>query len=246
MKNRLAWLIPLLAALAFGSLMLASCGGDDDDDVPSAGSTDGKTPADKKSGGSVSGSGADELTALAKKADSTSYTATYEAVFAGDSGPEKGNWTLARKDKKSYTRIEFTEGESKGSELILIEDGTDSFFCTREEGDKNGSCLKSKSTGNQNLGFDVDSVLGDAETSTNVTEAGDRKIAGADSKCFKFKDSDGSDGTACFDKKTGIVTALDGKDGDGKATKLTATKIAASANDKLFAPPDGWEVSSFN
>lgn len=260
MKHRKPWLLLTLSALALSSLAFVACGGDDDDGGDSDSSSSSKdekkdsekkddekttTKDDKKdSGGGVTGSGADEFKKLAKDATGKTYTATYQLETDDtESGFAKANWTTARKGDKSYTRIEVAEGEDKGSEILLVDDGKKSYFCNREAKAKTGSCLVSPSTDDGDLGFlSIEELLKESDTSTSVTEAGDRKIAGSDSKCFKFKDSDKNEGTTCFDKKTGIVTALDGTDKDGAKTKMTATKFSASADDSLFAPPKDWEV----
>ena len=214
-----------------------------DGEKTAASSTGQATAAATSGSGSLSGSGADELKKLAKSANQKTFTVSYDMEVTGaDKKATKGKMTFAQKPPKSYTAFETTEGPSDSiGSFIIIDDGTNSFLCSSSGADK--SCLKSKSGGGTASDvFSLNSLISSIEGKTEVTALKDQKIAGADSKCFRIKDST-SEGTACFAKDSGILTLADGVDTDASKTTIRANKVATNVDDKIFEPPKDYTVT---
>lgn len=254
------------ASAVLASLVLVACGGGDDDGQegtsPAGGSgtpaaTSGKTgspvattqaspteAATKAPGeGQVTGSGATALRQLAKDLSDKTYEVSYAMNLSGGDSPGKGSLVSAQKPPKSITKYETTDASGVVSTFAFINDGVSSFLCFKEGSDP-GQCMKSKADASTNIFgsiFSVKEALKDLTEDIEVKDAGSRTIGGVDSRCFTVKEATG-DGTACFSKKDGILTLLDTKNEDGSVIHIEASKASGSVDDKLFAPPEGYEV----
>ncbi len=226
--------LALLTLFALASLATAACGGGGE-------STDDKTVA---ADDGLSGSGADALRSLAKDLTDKSYQAVYDIeTDEGDGKTDKGLLTIASKPPKSAFAVSTKDSAGVKTEFLSFKDDKVSYLCTKT-GDEPGECLKGAVTedGASAGLLDLKSLLSnlEEEAGTTVTEVKGRKIAGADSKCFKIKDAR-SEGTACFARSNGIMTLVDSVD-NGIILKVQATKLSEKPDDKLFEVPDGYEV----
>lgn len=205
---------------------------------PAASSTPG--------GGSVTGSGAAALKALSKDLTGKTYRVTYEMTVTSSTDTLKGKLTLAQKPPKSLTVFDITESSDPLEKVILISDGKTTLTCFGDP-TGGGTCIKAKQTADDEpLGsiISVQAVLGDLESSVDVTEAGSQTIAGADSRCFNVTETDGNKGVACFTKKDGILTFLRGKDETaGSQTSLKATTVGSDVPDSLFEAPKDYSIT---
>ena len=246
-------LVTGLAALLIGaSLTFAACGGDDNTSKTTAtAGGDGKTDSPTTSGGStyektpgsgqVTGSGADSLRNLAKDLGKKTYQVSYDLEATGVDGKvTKSSLTLAQKPPKSATSI--TNGAA--ASFTLINDGTNTFTCIPAPAG-GGQCTKAKADATSPLSgnlFSLDKTLQSLTENVNVSESGSRNVAGADSRCYTIKETNGNDALACFTKSDGIMTYVENKAGSGSKSTLTATKISTSVPDSMFAPPADYKV----
>lgn len=251
----------LIAALvAIPAVAFAACGGDDDDATPSttaqptsaAASTgqvsSGSTPGGSSTqsvAGTLSGSGADDFKKLTADLAKKTYQATYDFSTTGAGQPFKGTLTIAQKPPQTAYKFASAPG-SVALDFTAISNATDSYFCLKAGTD--GYCTKSGAADSPfgalaSLG-DIESLLGDLGTNTQITETKGASIAGRDGRCFDIK-STGSDAsvpaltTACFDKKDGILLQTEVKDmgSAGTGVSVKATKVDSSVDSSLFNPP---------
>ncbi len=243
-------LLPVISLLVLMAATAAACGGDDNSSAASTSqpqATGGTaqpsgeaSPAATRPAGTaqITGSGADALRQLSKELSGKTYQVTYDFNFTQKGTPTKGSVTLAQKPPKSSTNFQL---EGAGN-FLTINDGTYDFTCSQDPSGK-GQCVKTKGGASANPllnAFSLDAVLKNLTGDLNVSDAGNRSIAGADSRCFTVKQANSSDSTACFSKKDGIVTLIDSKAADGGTTLIQATKVSSSVDDSLFAPPSGY------
>lgn len=256
----------LVAALTATTLTMAACGGDDDDassDDPTA--TTAATTADSEAtsrptnasgdataqattgaesspttssgddagNGTLSGSGADELRALAEDLTKKTYTVTYEFQEGIEDDLSTGTVTLSQKPPKSATSYS-TDAEV----FTIIDDGVNSWICSKNTEDEEGTCLKSDTTGSLTTesAFNLEDALDDLEFDLNVTKESDDKIADRDAACFTVEEEGFEASRACFDKKDGILLLLEQKDDAGSVYTIRATKVSNSVDDKVFEP----------
>ena len=232
----------LMAAALAATLTAAACGGDDDDTNGNGGGDATQAPGNGTPSGSNGGSATptnndggedDDFSDLLADASDKTYLVTYEIEIVNDGKTQQGSVTFAQEPPKS--RMEISLGDNADfEELILIEDGTNSYTCFKS-GDS-GQCLKSGATGG--LGdnftlFDVKRVLARVKEDKDIKEVSGQKIAGRDSRCFegKFPDT-AEEGLFCIDKSDGILTLI-----DSPSTKFKATEVSTKVDDKLFEPP---------
>lgn len=183
--------------------------------------------------GNLTGSGADELRALAADLSKKTYTVTYEFTEGTEDDLTTGSLTLYQKPPKSATSYS-TDAEV----FTIIDDGVNSWICSKNTGDEEGSCLKSETTGSLTTAaaFDLDSALDDLEFNLNVTEEGDEKIGGRDAACFTIEEEGFEESRACFDKKDGFLLLLDQTDDAGGKYEIRATNVSNSVDDSVFEP----------
>ena len=247
MKRRW-WLGVALAA----TLAIGACGGDDDDDgdddggdaadTPTTSTTDSTKPAGDGDGkatatpggkASPTASGGD-LSDVFADASKLTYLVKYEMEYEADGTTQKGTMAYAQKPPKVLTRISM--GESLGvGEMIFIEDGTNSFMCTKSGAI--GQCMKSGGTNGLGETFavmDMKKLTERVKNDKSIKEVSGQKIAGRDSRCFegKLEATDNKDAVFCVDKKDGIVTLV-----ESEGLKMRATEIATKVDDKEFEPP---------
>lgn len=228
----------LMAVALAGVLTAAACGGDDDDDSNGDSGNGSGTPTQSTGEGTPSGSatqpsgGNDEL--FADSSDKT-YLVTYDTEFDNDGTMEKGTITFAQKPPKSVTRMSF-ESEGEMSDIVFIDDGTNSFSCFGS-GDE-GQCLKSTSSGvvDSFALFDMKQLTDRVKEDKDIKEVSGQKIAGRDSRCFEgtlpSDEGEEESGLFCVDKNDGIITFI-----ETETTKLRATEISGKVDDKEFEPP---------
>src|SRR3990172_4793268 len=125
-------------ALALFVVLAVSCGGDDDDKETTAKDGSPTTAASPGEGTkqatatSSSGSGSGKLGELLKDRAKKSFLITYSFESAG---AQKGSYTIVQKPPKSATIIEVS-----GATIYQINDGTDTYSCTKAG--TAGSCQK--------------------------------------------------------------------------------------------------------
>lgn len=169
---------------------------------------------------------------LADASDKT-YSVSYEIEITSDGKTQQGSVTFAQEPPKSRMQIALGDSEDF-EELILIEDGTNSYTCVKS-GDS-GQCFKSGATGGLGANFtlfDVTRLVQRVKEDKDIKEVSGQKIAGRDSRCFegKFPDT-AEEGLFCVDKSDGILTLI-----DSESTKFKATEISTKVDEKLFEPP---------
>jgi len=257
-----------MTAIAMFSLAFAACGGGDDDDAttetattaatsaattdpgktgaqatsPAAGTATGSgtaTGANTPTGGTLTGSGADALKSTLNDFSKKSFQGTYDLTVKDSAGVEqKGTMTIAFKQPKSY--YSFSLGGNQAGEVTIIDDGTNTLFCTKIA--SAGQCMKSKSdsAGLFSNPFSLNELEKDLNGSTKVTQVADQKVAGEDSKCFQMEDIQG---VVCFSKKDNLLTKTEATESGSKVT-LVASKIGTSVDEKLFEAPAGYTVTA--
>lgn len=247
---KLRYLFGLTLACA---LLLGACGGDDDDGGNTK-TNGGATEKTKGSDATKASSGPAKLgdptkapeagntplddTAsifdkLASQATAKTYQGTYDMELNTGGKTQKGKAVLASKPPRLATRIEFTEGEFKGS-LALIVDRTDTIICT--DFGFGGSCTKSAGVDplTSGAGLDIQKAIKESRSNSDVKELPKKTIAGRSSRCFEAKDKGtGTVSTFCLDEKDSIMTYME----IGGVTKMTATQISTSVDDRLFDLP---------
>lgn len=248
----------LFALTLAGALIFGACGGDDDD----SGDTGSKDQPTQSSNGSDATKTSSEptktsseptkssgdatkpaATATAEDAGSVferlagdgikkTYQATYDMEITLNGQTQKGVAVMASKPPKLATKVTFSGAEFKGT-FATITDGKDTFTCT--DFGIGGSCSKEAGVDNAlTKGFDVQKAVKEARTNSEVKEVQKRTIAGKSSRCFETKSkTDGSVTTFCLDEKDSIMTSME----IGGVTKLTATNITSTVDEKLFEPP---------
>lgn len=243
--------IRLLFSLGLaGALLLGACGsGDDDDDSADSGGNEATATTAAHSDATKTGQeptrAANTAVATAAPTESAdsifdkligeatkkTYQATYDVEIKADAGTMKASMTLASKAPKLATRIKFTDGELKDATMVIISDGTDTITCF--DFGVGGQCTRSAGVDQAlSQGLDLKKVTDAAKQGSNVKELGSKTIAGRDSRCFEATDTNGTS-TFCIDKKDGILTSAE----VAGITKMTATEIKSSVDDKLFEPP---------
>ena len=258
-----------MAAIAALSLTFVACGGDDDSGdatkpaptsapataatsdsgktgaqatSPSAGGTGGATTApgaNTPTGGTLTGSGADALKSILNDFSKRTFQGSYDLTVEDSAGVEqKGAMTIAFKAPKSY--YSFSLGGGQAGDITVIDDGTNSLFCTKIA--SAGQCQKTKSGPNSLFAnpFSLSELEKNLNGSTKVTQVADQKVAGEDSKCFQMEDTQG---IVCFSKKDSLLTKTDLTTGSTKVT-LVATKLSTNVDEKLFEAPAGYTVTA--
>lgn len=242
-----------------GALVFGACGGDDDD-----GSADNGTPdsATKSANGSDATKASADPTRGASDAtrptgDATkpaasptvedagsvfdrlagdgikkTYQASYDMEITAAGTTQKGTAVMASKPPKLATKVTFSGGDFKGS-FAIITDGTDTYTCT--DFGIGGSCTRSSGVDDSlTRGLDLQKAIKEARGNSEIKEVQKRTIAGKSSRCFETRSkTDGSVTTFCLDEKDSIMTYVE----IGGITKLTATSISSSVDDKSFELP---------
>lgn len=233
----------MLMTLALaGILTAAACGGDDDSGDDTANNPGGEitkaagkgTPSSGNGGSATPGSGgSDPVSSLLADASDKTYSVTYKVAFTIDGKTQEGEMTFAQEPPKSVMKIAIS-GSEDFDELIMIDDGKDSFTCFKS-GDS-GQCLKSLGAGGLSENFtlfDMKKVTQRVKEDKNVKEVSSQKIAGRDSRCFEGAfDETNEQSTVCIDKRGGILTLV-----ESKSTTVKATAISDKVDGKLFEPP---------
>jgi hypothetical protein len=253
-----------LGALTLAAFALAACGGDDDKGTStattaasgSAATTAASGSSKTAAGGSataassaspgsgqVTGSGADALKALAKDLTNKTYKVSYDMTLISDEETTKGVLTLYHKPPKDAFSFNITDSPDGAQMTAYIDDGKNTLTCFGETATE-GTCLKATSDGTASpfaSVYSADAILSQLTDSVEVTDAGSKTIAGADSKCFNVKEQDGSVSVACFSKSDGLLTSVQGTNA-GDTTKIVATSISTSVDDSVFSAPKGYDV----
>ena len=234
-----------------GALVLGACGGDDDDSgssgnqdqatQPAGGSNATKTSSEptKSSGDATkpaASATAEDVASvfdkLAGNGITKTYQATYDMEITTSGATQKGTAVMASKPPKLATKVTFG-GTGFAGTFAIITDGKDTYTCT--DFGAGGSCSKSSGVDDAlTKGFDVQKAIKEARNNSEIKELAKRTIAGKSSRCFETKDkTDGTVTTFCLDEKDSIMTYME----VGGITKLSATNIATSVDDKLFELP---------
>lgn len=221
----------LVCGLSFAALAFAACGDGDSAD----------TGADLN----LSGSGADELKALALKLDVKTYRATYKVTVTDSANTtESFTYGVARKPPASNTSYQ-SSGVLGATAAIVINDGTTIYNCTQEPA-AIPYCTATKATAAQedNGIFSINTIFGSLAETVEVTPVEGRTIAGIESACFNVRATGETDsGIGCFSRRDGIVTYLEAKDTDGTRSVFELQTVEDKADDSLFKPPAGFEVT---
>lgn len=244
----------LFALTLAGAVLFAACGGDDDDDSGDTGAKDeatqgsgGTSDATKASADPTKSSGdatkpAASATAedaasifdkLAAQGTAKTYQASYDMEINASGTTQKGTAIIASKAPKLATKITFSQGEIKGS-FVIITDGKDTIVCN--DFGFGGQCNKSAGVDSSlnGAGIDLAKTIKEARSNSDVKELAKRTIASRASRCFEAKDKGtGTVSTFCLDEKDSIMTYME----IGGVTKLTANTISSTVDDKLFDPP---------
>ncbi len=218
------------ATTAPGSATTAPSGGS----TPAPTSSASASPTTSGGGGSLTGSGADDLRALAKDLSKKTYTVTYEFEEDTASGLGGGTFILVQKPPKSS----YTFGNDQES-VTVIDDGVSSWTCTKSATESEGACIKSPSSGGllSAGAFDLDQALDELESNLNATRTGDDTIAGRAAACFNIKQEGQPDSRTCFDKKDGFALQFEQTDATGAKFGLRAISASNTVDDELFKPP---------
>ena len=235
-----------VACTVLGALLFGACGGDDDAksdqksataEAKSEKSADGATttggdqktaePTKKADSGGTGGKVVDTILNLMEKGEKANAQISYE-VKGGGSDNDFTSWIQAKKNGKTY----FSFKSKDGSSSSIIDDGKNTYLCTKPA-DGEGVCLKSaKSADSLDLSFNRDEVLADFKASaSSAKEVGSRKIAGRDARCFEIT-TDGVKESLCLDKNDGLALFMTGEE-----IELTATEAKTNVDDKVFEPP---------
>ncbi|MEO8541498.1 MAG: hypothetical protein ABI577_17275 [bacterium] len=238
----------LFALTAVGALLLGACGGDDDDDTsttPSgdatqaapAGSDATKASSEPTKAGTSATKAPDDAASIFDKltSDTTkkTYQATYDIEITAGGTVQKGTSVIASKPPKLATKITLT-GTGFSGGFSVITDGTNTITCT--DFGAGGQCTKSAGVDAtvSGGGIDLQKTIKEAKANKDVKELDKRTIAGRSSRCFQATDTaSGTVSTFCVDEKDSVMTYIE----IGGTTKLTATQISTSVDDKLFDPP---------
>lgn len=233
-----------------GAVVLGACGGDDDDsggnsnkgdatqstngsDATKASSEPTKAgDATKPAGNATADDAASIFDKLAAEGTAKTYQASYDMELTASGQTQKGTATLASKPPKLATVVSFAAAQLT-LKMSIITDGKDTYTCT--DFGAGGSCSKEAGVDdNLTKGFDVQKAIKEARGNSEIKEIDKRTIAGKSSRCFQTTDkSDGTVTTFCLDEKDSIMTYME----VGGVTKLTATKVSTSVDDKLFELP---------
>lgn len=263
--KRWSALVPL-AAITIAVFAFAACGDDDDDtgktndSGASGGSSQpgasggnaspGGGPATPGgSGGQLTGSGADSLRKLAKETKNKTYKAVYDVKLVNSEQKLniEGTLTVASKPpKQSYLGIDVMDETKQRQEIVFIQDGDDSYFCTggglgalgggekvcaRQKGSSGG--IGADALGGFSIAELIDGVA--SESDVKVTETRGQKVAGRDTKCWTVKSKE-SDGIVCADEGAGVILLAEGKF-EGGQTNMKAKSVSTSVSDNDFKPP---------
>jgi hypothetical protein len=231
MNRRWSWVAaPLIVAALIGT----ACGGDDDDAtvVPAATSPAAATPA---ATAPATNDDPADLTVLAGRMGEATFSLTYMLETTGDDD-ELMNGTWGWKQDASSNRTRF-DIESDGETVIMIMTGTEVLFCTE------GACFSMAGAGGMfpNLGemlsSEVDSIQEGATASTSeVTRAAGRTIAGIAADCYDFRDTiENTSGTVCYSPE-GVPLFMETEGPEG-VFKLEATTYGTSVSEADFEAP---------
>ena len=244
----------LFALTLAGAVLFGACGGDDDDSgnngskdqatQSSNGSDATKVSSDptKASGGDATKPPAASATTedaasifdkLAAQGTAKTYQASYDMEITTSGTTQKGSAIIASKAPKLATKISFSQGDVKGS-FVIISDGKDTIVCN--DFGFGGQCNKSAGVDSSlnGAGIDLQKTIKEARGNSDVKELAKRTIASRSSRCFEAKDKGtGTVSNFCLDEKDSIMTYME----IGGVTKLTATSISSTVDDKLFDPP---------
>jgi microcompartment protein CcmK/EutM len=222
-------LLFVLAALAAA----AACGGDSSGEPAAT-----ATPTSSGDTATPTGTGADVtagLRALVERLDLTAFKATYD-LATDATGALNGELVLA---SQPPARLLDYDGSTPlgAARVVIIDNGGASFLCLAAQGQQ--SCARSAAGGPNALGipFDVsvDELVDAIISGPDVVarDAGTRRLAEAEARCFDVTGSEGS-GTLCFDAR-GVPLLVDGQFAGSRWTIRATALGEPSAAD--FEPP---------
>ena len=222
-------LLCVLAALS----VAAACGGNS---AGEPGTTAPPTPAAGTA--TPAGTGADvtaELRALVERLDAAVFHATYDLETSATVAL-KGRLVLSNQPPARL--LDYDGSTPLGTaRVVIIDNGGASFLCLSAQGQE--YCSRSAAGGPNALGipFDVsvDDLVDEIISGPDVVarDAGTRRLAGAEARCFDVTGSEGS-GTLCFDAR-GVPLLVDGQFAGSRWTIRATALGEPSAAD--FEPP---------
>ena len=242
--GRLAWLLGAIAATSV--LVFAACGDDDANSTATViataqaqGTKAPETSSTAKGATATSGTtgGNATLEKLRKDIKGATYRATYDGTISASTGQAiDGTFTLGA---KGGTNLFGVKGNVAGQQvnILLIDNGTDTFTCIEAGGQK--QCLKAKTgSGNSIIGsLTVDGVIAGVsqDKSTTVSPIAGQTIANTKGACSAVKGTS-TDGTLCTAEGNGVLLLLNGTF-SGNKVSLKATNVNGSPSDDDFKPP---------
>jgi hypothetical protein len=235
--------ISMLLSLGLASaLVLAACGGDDDNgnngadagNTPASGqTTTGNTPTNgggqatntpSSDPGGGNGGDASELEDLLGRFVDRTFKATFATSFTDEGVTQEGTITIAQDAPRYAMSMESPEGD-----FGVYENEDGSFSCFGSEGF--GQCSRGSLLSGSF--FDIRDVAEDEADLTSYRRIEDRNVGGRDSRCWQGIDSEtNSENTVCLSKADGILTYVGG---DG--FEMTLQDFSSTVSDEDFKLP---------
>ncbi len=223
--------IQLLLSLGLASaLLLAACGGNDDDNGDGADS--GNTPANGEqgatntpsNGGGGNGGDASELEDLIGRLVDRTFKATFESKTMDEGVEQTGTMSIAQ-DRPRYAMTIATPDGDFG----VYENSEGTFSCFGSDGF--GQCSRGSLLGGSI--FDLRNIAEDEDDLSTYRRVDDRNVGGRDSRCWQGVDSETNTQTVvCLSKSDGFLTYI-GSEG----FEMTLQEFSNNVSDEDFELP---------
>ena len=228
--HRLRWLLVVLFVV-LSSLLLAACGGDEDE-APGEGVSPASAGETPQASGDVG-----EFGDLAGKFAEATFKATYKISSVG--GEEEGEGSLTWYKKGDNLRMDFeseVEGEQMNAVFIIRPDK--SFLCTEiPEMSEGPTCFETPSEsggGLTEIVSGLDELLTNPDVEIVSTES--REVAGQEVDCFVVRSPDAEEDSEVCMTRDGVPLATRSTAGSEETT-MEATDFSPNVSDSDFEPP---------